>query len=66
MIRSIEEGLSPGNADDIRASIIDNSIPMGRYGEFEDMLGLLVLLASDESSFLTGSVYMADGGMSAR
>jgi NAD(P)-dependent dehydrogenase (short-subunit alcohol dehydrogenase family) len=39
---------------------------MGRYGEFEDMLGLLVLLASDESSFLTGSVYMADGGMSAR
>jgi NAD(P)-dependent dehydrogenase (short-subunit alcohol dehydrogenase family) len=66
MILSIEEGLRPGNADDIRASIIDNSIPMGRYGEFEDMLGLLVLLASDESSFLTGSVYMADGGMSAR
>ncbi|MFT7139472.1 MAG: 3alpha(or 20beta)-hydroxysteroid dehydrogenase [Sulfitobacter sp.] len=66
MIRSIEEGLSPGNADDIRAAIIDSSIPMGRYGEFDDMLGLLVLLASDESSFLTGSVYMADGGMSAR
>ena len=66
MIRSIEEGLSPGHADEMRANYVANSIPMGRYANFEDMSGLLVLLASDESSFLTGSVYMADGGMSAR
>jgi len=66
MIRSIEEGLSPGHADEMRANYVANAIPMGRYANFEDMSGLLVLLASDESSFLTGSVYMADGGMSAR
>jgi len=66
MIRSIEEGLSPGHEDEMRAAYVANSIPMGRYANFEDMSGLLVLLASDESSFLTGSVYMADGGMSAR
>lgn len=40
-------------------------IPMGRIGQPEDVAGLAVFLASDESAFCTGGFYMADGGMTA-
>jgi 2-keto-3-deoxy-L-fuconate dehydrogenase len=37
--------------------------PMGRLGTVEDMVGIIVFLASDESLFATGNVYAIDGGM---
>jgi 2-keto-3-deoxy-L-fuconate dehydrogenase len=37
--------------------------PMGRLGTVEDITGLLVFLASDESLFATGNMYSIDGGM---
>ncbi len=37
--------------------------PMGRLGTVEDMMGIIVFLASDESLFATGNVYSVDGGM---
>lgn len=37
--------------------------PMGRFGTAEEIAALAVHLASDESGFTTGSVYIADGGM---
>jgi 2-keto-3-deoxy-L-fuconate dehydrogenase len=37
--------------------------PMGRLGSVDDMMGILVFLASDESLFATGNVYSVDGGM---
>ncbi|MEM7366682.1 MAG: SDR family oxidoreductase, partial [Pseudomonadota bacterium] len=37
-------------------------IPMRRYGEFEDLDGPLLLLASDGSSYMTGSTIVIDGG----
>lgn len=36
--------------------------PMGRLGQPEDIAGLAVYLASDESSWVTGSVFPVDGG----
>lgn len=41
-------------------------IPMGRIGEFPDLMGLLLLLSSDASSFLTGQTFLLDGGIAAR
>jgi 2-keto-3-deoxy-L-fuconate dehydrogenase len=37
--------------------------PMGRLGIVEDITGILVFLASDESLFATGNAYSIDGGM---
>jgi NAD(P)-dependent dehydrogenase (short-subunit alcohol dehydrogenase family) len=40
-------------------------IPLHRYGTPEEVGRLMLFLASDESSFCTGGVYMVDGGISA-
>jgi NAD(P)-dependent dehydrogenase (short-subunit alcohol dehydrogenase family) len=39
--------------------------PIGRLGRPEDVVGLAIFLASDESGFCTGGIYMADGGLTA-
>lgn len=47
-----------------RASRLD-SIPLGRFGKPADIAGLAVFLASDESSWMTGTVIPVDGGVTA-
>jgi len=37
-------------------------IPMRRFGEFDDLDGPILLLASDASNYMTGSVLTVDGG----
>jgi NAD(P)-dependent dehydrogenase (short-subunit alcohol dehydrogenase family) len=40
-------------------------IPMGRFGEAQEMAKAALFLASDDSSFTTGSTFLADGGITA-
>lgn len=40
-------------------------IPMGRFGEAKEMAYAALYLASDESSFVTGSEFVVDGGITA-
>lgn len=40
-------------------------IPMGRFGEAEEIAKATLYLASDESSFVTGTSFMVDGGITA-
>ncbi len=41
------------------------AVPMGRLGTAEDIAGLAVFLASDESAYCTGGLYACDGGLTA-
>jgi NAD(P)-dependent dehydrogenase (short-subunit alcohol dehydrogenase family) len=39
-------------------------IPVGRFGEPEEIANAVLFLASDESSFITASTFLVDGGIS--
>ncbi|MFI5621874.1 SDR family NAD(P)-dependent oxidoreductase [Nocardioides sp. NPDC051685] len=41
-------------------------VPMRRWGRPEEIGSVIAFLASDESSFVTGTVIVADGGLTAR
>ena len=41
------------------------TLPLGRFGKPEDIAELAVFLASDESSWMTGTAIPVDGGLSA-
>jgi NAD(P)-dependent dehydrogenase (short-subunit alcohol dehydrogenase family) len=42
--------------------MLQNSVPLGRAGRPEELAGLAVYLAADESSYMTGAIIDIDGG----
>jgi NAD(P)-dependent dehydrogenase (short-subunit alcohol dehydrogenase family) len=38
-------------------------IPVGRFGEPEELAAAVAFLASDDSSFITASTFLVDGGI---
>lgn len=58
----IETAMTDGIPEKIREKMIA-SIPMGRMGQPEDIANAVCFLASDDSSYITGQVFVVDGGL---
>ena len=62
--QAIEDRMS--NMMDVDATaMLNQMIPLGRHSEPDEVAKSVLFLASDMSSFSTGSVFMADGGFNA-
>ena len=70
MMRSIED-MRVAALDDSKVTVevakqsFADRIPLQRYGNPEEVARMMLFLASDDSSYCTGGVYMVDGGRSA-
>ena len=49
------------NGDEVRA-YINREVPLARFGSPEEIAAIVVFLASDRASFVTGACLIADGG----
>jgi NAD(P)-dependent dehydrogenase (short-subunit alcohol dehydrogenase family) len=66
-------GVIPGYSDTAMTSFVDEeahrdllaTIPLGRAGTAEEVAAVMLFLASDEASYVTGAVWAADGGVTA-
>lgn len=50
-------------ADPDLRSVLEHRAPLGRIGTPQDLVGIAVFLASDESSYATGAIFAVDGGL---
>jgi NAD(P)-dependent dehydrogenase (short-subunit alcohol dehydrogenase family) len=60
--KGIEDGITAATGRDGTA-LLDGMIPLRRHARAEEIARTVLFLASDQSSFSTGGVFMADGGM---
>ena len=61
----ILDGVAPNYPRDELVSKLARQVPLGRVGQPKDVAYAILYLASDESSFVTGSEIKVDGGISA-
>ena len=64
MIASLEQQWAPGAPERMKARF-EAGVPLHRYGTPEEVAQLVLFLASDDSSYCTGTTFPIDGGMSA-
>ena len=64
MMNDLAISINPDDPNAVRTAFEQN-IPMQRWGKNEEIANLVAFLASEEASFCTGGIFMADGGMTA-
>ena len=61
-LTGMTEGIPPGD----REKFARRHVPVGRYGNPEEIAHMIVSLTAPEASFVNGAVIAVDGGMTAR
>jgi len=61
--RIVSDQILRNYTPEYRAWQSEHEIPMGRYGEPEELADLAVFLASPRAGYITGAVYPVDGGL---
>ena len=62
LVEAVNVGRLPDLADAKNA--VARNFPMGRWGQTDDIAGVILFLASDNSRFMTGAELTVDGGYS--
>jgi len=65
MIQSIDKAMGVPADNTGQSSARLARIPLHRYGDPDEVAAMMLFLASDESSYCTGGVYVVDGGVTA-
>ncbi len=58
------EGMRRLAPDDKARARVERSVPLRRFGTKDELADLALFLGSDAASYITGGVYLCDGGMS--
>ncbi|HXG07149.1 MAG TPA: SDR family oxidoreductase [Nitrososphaera sp.] len=58
--------IEPYLQDEEAKRVLESTFPLRRIGEPEDIAGAVAYLCSDDSKWVTGTVMMVDGGVSAK
>ncbi|HEX6291127.1 MAG TPA: 3-oxoacyl-ACP reductase FabG [Herpetosiphonaceae bacterium] len=58
----VETDITRDLSEEVKATALAN-IPVGRFGQPEDIAGIVAFLASDAATYITGQTIAVDGGM---